>query len=248
MAIDIPTLTVSRVYHIGTLNPADYGRNFGSSQEGKCLSVSVCPVAWRKIAKLGGYQLHEMENENGSFVDIIKLVEEHGDELKAWGVAEGLIEQREALKAWYYDEDSEEWRYTIEADMEGAVFTADEFGEYDDPAEIPGPDDGPAIEEVTVSGPTEKLFQITGIKDDRYSEALETVAMAYAILKSDADGIWWLSEYDPEALRAPRGGIFPEKVSAWEAVPMSFSAMNDEDLMEEFEEGISISSSFGASL
>lgn len=43
---EIAVVHLDAVYHIGTLNAADVGRNSGrGSLEGRCLSVSLCPHA-----------------------------------------------------------------------------------------------------------------------------------------------------------------------------------------------------------
>ena len=46
------------------------------------------------------------------------------------------------------------------------------------------------------------------------------------------DGVWWLERYDPLALSAPRGGIFPAQVPSWHADPLDWAAvLDDEDLL-----------------
>ena len=52
--VDVPVLRLPLVYHVGSLDPSRRGELHRTSQEGPCLSVSLCPGSWAEIARLGG--------------------------------------------------------------------------------------------------------------------------------------------------------------------------------------------------
>ena len=226
-----------RVFHIGTLNVDDRSRNFRDSYEGNCLSVSVTPHAWQQIAKLGGYDLHELTKEGGRLVDAHAVRDSDAfAEIVAWAKANGLIEDREVFKGWECNED-DEWAYTFFESEEAALEELDMDGEYEGDIDLlPHPEDHEAIEPVTILGGTDALSQIVG----RYFDVTEAVddylIMAYARQVMDVDGVWWNEDYDPDGYSAPRGGIFPNKVAEWTAVEIDFDAVEDEEELYELDE------------
>lgn len=67
MIMDIPTLKAKAIYHVGTMNEGAKSSFFTDSLEGHCISVSRCPAAWRKIAKLGGNPLWELQRYDNTW-------------------------------------------------------------------------------------------------------------------------------------------------------------------------------------
>ncbi|WP_408903414.1 hypothetical protein [Methylobacterium radiotolerans] len=63
----VPIIELGRVHHVGSLDPARWGSLHRSSQEGPCLSVSLCPDAWTGIARLGGCDPHTLGRDGGIF-------------------------------------------------------------------------------------------------------------------------------------------------------------------------------------
>jgi hypothetical protein len=247
---------LNRVFHIGTLNPADLGRNSGSSSlEGRCLSVSLCPHAWQQIARLGGYDLHEMTSPTGYFLDVHAVENDAAlmETIRQWGLREGLITEERRWKAWSYDDEWEQWRYTIEESEEDAIEQIDLDGIYDDPlTEAVGPDDGPAIEEIIAAVTTEKLVErVGGGRVGDAVTAMDFVIMAWAAneagraLGHPLDGLWWNETYDPDCLSAPRGAIFPERVASWTSSTLSFDAVDDEEELEAFANAQDQTQTFG---
>lgn len=96
-----PTITLARVWHIGTLNAADKAGRYTQSLEGAGLSVSVHPEAWNEIARLGGLPWHELTQPGG-----IRLLDRHRltvDELATiadWARHENLAVD---AYAWHVD-------------------------------------------------------------------------------------------------------------------------------------------------
>lgn len=236
----MPTLSVihfERVLHIGTLNIGDRSRNYRSSYEGNCLSVSVTPHAWQQIAKLGGYDLHELTKEGGRLVDV-HAVRNSDDfaEIVAWAKANGLVEDREVFKGWECNED-DEWAYTYFASEQAALEELDMDGEYDGKiSRMPHPRGHKAIEPVTILGGTAALSQIVGRDFDVTEAADDYLIMAYAHQEMDVDGVWWNEDYDPDGYSAPRGGIFPNKVAEWTASEIDFDDVDDDEEMERLDD------------
>ena len=243
----VPVIHLDLVLHIGTMDPGDAGRNYASSHEGRCLSVSLCPWAWQEIASLGGDGLHELRAEDGLFLDLHALVrdEESLREILDWASGRGLLAEREVWKEWAWDVYSRRWSYEYRESLEAALAGAGGPGHpdrYGSPEEVPGPKGRPGIEAVTMAVATPALqevsgmaclpFQPDGVRIDP-GDHMDAVAMAWAIEEAPAllgrplDGVWWRDPFSPSRLSAPRGGIFPDRVSAWTATPMEWSEASD---------------------
>lgn len=224
----VPMISLDRVFHVGTLDPRAIGRNSGgSSLEGHCLSVSLCPHAWRYIAKLGGNPLHELKRDSGRFVDVHAVVEGgHLPAVLAWAHAEGLVKDASLWKSWAYDDEAEEWRYQLLPNEDDAWEEAAPDGT--------GPDGGPAVLQVTVPVGTWKLESITGMSSRPDEDATDGVLLAFAMAQ-EADGAWWRENLEPEKLSAPRGAIFRERVSGWTAAKIGWAEVDDGEELERFE-------------
>lgn len=234
----IPLIHLDRVYHVGSLDPSDRGRLHSSSQEGPCLSVSLCPEAWTAIARLGGSPLHEMRREGAVFLDVHAALDEA--ELRAvilgWAETEGLVVFREQWKAWRFDDETEEWGYLLADTREDAAM------ELDDEAD--GPDGGPAIELTMGYAATTGLADRLGVPPVHDVFAVDFAALAWArqvapiVLGRLVDGVWFRDGYDPERLSAPRGGIFPEAVQSWTAEALPQVSIDDEEGLEAMPETV----------
>lgn len=227
---DIPYIGLGRVFHIGTMDRKNLGAGAGgSSLEGDCLSVSLCPHAWRYIAKLGGNDLFELTKEDGRFVDIHALLDGGRlPEIVEWAKETGLAREANLWKAWYLDAESDEWRYFT-------CRTEDEAYDEAEPDGI-GPDGVPAVSEVTVPIGTWRLAQATGMRLRDDEDATDAILLAFAMTEADADGAWWRERHDPDMLSAPRGGIFKDKVEGWTARRIAWKDVDDEEELAAFEE------------
>jgi hypothetical protein len=236
--MDIPVIRLPMVFHVGTLDPANLGANSGGgSQEGACLSVSLCPNAWSAIVKLGD-ELHELRNAGGTFLDVCALLgdEDAKSDLTAWGIEEGYVRLRRLWRSWRYDSEADEWRFLLcrtqgEA-LEEARAHDDE--DYSSSADVPAPDGHKGIEPMTVPIGTAKLSELTGYALRPDDEAWDALAVAYGMVSVpeetgiELDGVWWREIFDPARLSAPRGGIFPCRVENWDAKRASLHEVDDE--------------------
>jgi GNAT superfamily N-acetyltransferase len=211
--VKIPTLKFPALYHIGTLD-ADHRGEQGESQEGHLLSVSVCPAAWRSIARLGGRPLHLIEKNNG--IELLDVHAAHANpelraEIEAWAIEHGYAEHRTLWKAWTYDceygdDDPNAWRYTLHASQEKA---ANEIEDDD----ATGPN-GEAVESEHLFVGTPALAIHVKQHDLSKREAFNFAALVWAEMKHPyLDGAYWNQPYNRHSLSAPRGGIFPAKIS-----------------------------------
>lgn len=226
----VPVINKDTVYHIGTLNPEHRGHFYSESQEGHCLSVSTCPLAWRKIAKLGGNPLHEMNSEAGSFVDLYAIDGELKDAVVKWGIDEGLVEHKSLWQAWICDCENDSWGTMTFETQEAAL---DQL-ECDEIEETEGPDGGVGVVEADVLVGTDKLAAITLQGSLSTKESFDLLAAVWAERNiGEAMGVWWDEELDVYAYSAPKGGIFPGKVNEWSAMEISWNDAPEDE--EEFE-------------
>ncbi len=221
----IPVIRIPKVFHLGTLDPSQLGANSGgSSQEGRCLSVSLCPNAWSEIARLGD-ELHELRRQDGVFLDVMAVLVDPASrrDVLEWGVREGYARVERLWRSWRYDDEAEEWRYMLCVSEREAVEEAGAYvdADYAAAADVPGPDGSPGIEPVELPVAERKLSDLTGFSGRADEDATDALAVAFAIVAVpertgvELDGVWWREDYAPHLLSAPRGGIFPERVAGW---------------------------------
>lgn len=228
---NLPVIGLDCVFHIGTFEPSRRGAQ-GESLEGHLLSVSLAPAAWRRIARLGGNPLHTLRKPHG-----IQLLDLHAaqedstlrDEIERWALSERLLERKTLWRAWRYDSEDDAWRYTLHATQEEA---SKEVNEDEDPE---GPDDGPAVEPLELLAGTTELATLVQIGRLDHRDGFEYAATIWAErLHPELDGVWWEEEYDPAGLSAPRGGIFPSRITEltateidWKDAPSDVESLTD---------------------
>lgn len=234
----VPVIELDRVYHVGALDPALRGSLHRSSQEGSCLSVSLCPEAWIEIARLGGSDLFALERDGAVFLDVHAAMADPAlrDAIVHWAESEGLIVFREQWKAWTFDEETETFGYFIAPSREEAEREVDEFAR--------GPDGGPAVELHMgyVATPELGIRLGCGRFDDTF--ALDFATMVWArdavpgLTGRVLDGVWFREAYAPDHYSAPRGGIFPEALSRWTPLAIACGSVDDEESLDAMPETI----------
>lgn len=194
----LPIFTIDKLYHVGNLNPTEK-QSF--SNEGQCLSASVCPFAWISIIRKNG-QYHELEKPKAKFLDIVQFKNSSSLEkrLLKFGKEEGLIEYAKVYEHHFHSGDLDE-------DMVQRSLKKEDEWDNDD-----------IVEKMDWIG-TALLAEKTG-HDSKHIEAKDPrdlLAICYAEHlsineKYDLDGIFFDHEYDPIALSAPSFGIFPHRI------------------------------------
>ena len=229
----IPLISLDRVFHVGTMVAKNIGLNSGNySQEGHNLSVSLCPEAWVEIARLGGNNLFELSRESAFFLDIHAVQKDNAllPVIFEWAKAEGLVEEAVLWRAWQNDDDGN-WVFSLHASRAEAQ---EEVSEMDDDEDT-GPDGKPLVEDIRTAIGTPALQALTGMSCDANTDATDTVICAWAsqvlpgLLGRPVDGLWWNENFDPDALSAPRGCIFPERISEWTSSAVEWSAFEGDD-------------------
>lgn len=232
--MDVPFVDLPRVFHVGTLDPASRGkgaRRLGS-QEGACLSVSVCPNAWARIARLGGEAWWALDNGAGRFVDAHAVMDDEAafEAVVRWGMASGLCERRDAWRCWHHDDETETWGYLTLGSREDAMgeFTGEDVG-------TSGPADGPAVEPFRTLAALPALEREVGGLGGASAADLLLIAWARhaapGLAGTAVDGVWWRETHDVAALSAPRGALLPEAVSRWTPRAIPAGSVDDDDLL-----------------
>lgn len=226
-----------RVYHIGTLNPAHRGRMYTESQEGNALSVSMCPEAWRQIARLGGIplqRLYRLDKRPAVFVDGGSLRNDCDleEEWRSWAITKGFLCEKELWRAWITDADGDECFFEFLTRTEAEEEIIDQEGRVDS---------------VTVLAGTEKLARLMHMPSLTRTDASDYAIQIWAehqlphLIDLEVDGIWWCDRYDPDAYLAPKGAIFPTRLKGFTAKEADWRTVSDEQLLAEMPDARSYS-------
>jgi RNA:NAD 2'-phosphotransferase (TPT1/KptA family)/8-oxo-dGTP pyrophosphatase MutT (NUDIX family) len=189
-----------KLWHVGTMNPKD---KRDDSYEGAGLSVSVNPDEWQMIAKIGG-DLWELTKAGNKFVNFHRLSKPQRKQIVDWGIKNGYAQPAELWRHTWYDDELDDERYSDYATKEEAEAELGSYGE------------GEKVEPVKGGlTATPKLSQKSKRGDIDPIEVVDLLVTAYAEDELDCDGVWWADDLDPDNLSAPRGVIFPSKLSSW---------------------------------
>lgn len=211
------------VLHIGMMDPGQKATFHRDSFEGHGLSVSTCPDAWRRIARIGGQPLWALERQGAQFLDMIQVREDQSlmDKITDWGVEQGLAERKQLFQAWQYDDEIGSWVYSLHSAWEQAADECDE-----DLSEGP---EGAVVTAIEVVAGTPALSEMMQVRDLSCRDAVDYVIMAWAEAHVPGlDGVWWSELYEPACLSAPRGAIFPSRLDRWSVSEASFEEYGDD--------------------
>jgi hypothetical protein len=209
-------ITHARVAHVGTMDAAL--KNHGS-QEGACLSVSLHPIAWAHIHRLGdnGFIL----DGPGRFLDAFSLTEEEQANLWQWAKDEALVEDTVVWTVSYEDDELEDTISFECATEDEALAEADEIFDA-------------VIESRPSTAATRRLAELCHQDPERMGPQHVPSDFQFDLILSlwtqshlDVDGVWWNEKLDPAAYSAPRGLIFPSRISSWTAVPAGLRDLED---------------------
>jgi hypothetical protein len=197
-----PIVRLSRVCHIGTLDPAEKG---AFSWEAHALSVSRHPEEWEAIGRLGGRPWHLLERAGGAFLDYWALREKSRLRVALWGLGRGLVERRflHARRCW--DSELEDTLTTHHATRAEALAQADGDSEQ-------------KIRRVVAYLATETLEKRIAMKPPEL-DAFDALLLCFVEDEHrDLDGVWWADRHGP--LSAPRGAIVPARLARWTRRPL----------------------------
>lgn len=214
----LPVVQIDTVFHAGTLNPAHKRR---WSLEGRCLSVSLCPHAWRAVARLGGAPLHQLHLAGAEYIDGYALLRRDGQLLQDWGVRNDLAMRATVYRAWRFDDESDEWGYMD--------CSTEEEARWETCADA-GPGGRPAVEAVSSVVGLPRLNEWMGRTPSAQSVSGDLVYFLAESLASQSSrlvGVVWREAYDPPNLSAPRGAIMPGSVARFATSQVSWSHAAD---------------------
>src|SRR5271170_4901116 len=199
-----------KLWHVGSMDVNDKREG---SLEGIGLSVSVNPEEWAQIAEIGG-DFWELTKPGNKFLNFHRLSKPQRQQIMTWGIQNGYAE--EISNTWrfvYFDSEADEERYMEFTTQQEAQEQLDEQGE--------GGEVVPVHSRGIVG--TARLGQRT--KNSRGASdigmAFDLVVTVYAEDELDCDGVWWADTFVPASLSAPRGVIFPSKLSSWKVLNTS---------------------------
>ncbi len=198
----LPLHKLSDVYHIGTLDIREKKElNFEGTNG---LSVSTDAEAWCRINRgmTYGNKFH-LHNDNGTFIAGDKIDNNLFSELLQWGEENGYLIPCQQYCFSYHDEEMDE----------NISFYFDSKDEAD--AESEG--DHPVHLVSTYKG-TDRLASIVG---EINKDNLSLITVAYCIIETQYDGVYWDCETDILRYQAPRGVIVQNRLTNWNLTNLS---------------------------
>ncbi|CUJ49210.1 Uncharacterised protein [Achromobacter sp. 2789STDY5608633] len=218
--IELPCLNLPSIYHIGSLQRENRGSRHATSQEGDCLSASLCPETWNYILKLGGLPWWEMTRADALFVDALAVTEDTWQHVRRWAEQQGLIEYVELYEVTVKNPDTDEpmtflcWtKEAAEAEME----------------------EGGSIKHV----PRQPILSSAGAQRAMQGDARLQKADGFILQFFVQDvarqhipeivGVYYDDELKEFMHIAPRMAIFPDQVGSFECKIVSPSFVLDDD-------------------
>lgn len=199
----LPIRKLSRVYHVGTFNPALKGAA-GPSLEGSGLSVSLHPDEWRRIARLDG-SVFALTKETGQFLDNHKLSSADRRQLEDWGISRGWCRLCPHWKLTWTDLESADKCFSLFSDEASAALELEDRQDGDPDA---------TLEPVQVPLFTEAAERRLGFSLSAVVVP-DLLATFYVEDHTSLDGVWWNDKLDPFSYSAPRGVILPSRLHSW---------------------------------
>jgi len=198
----------AKLWHVGSMNPKD---KRPGSYEGAGLSVSVHPEDWQQIAEIGG-DLWELSKKGNKFVNFHRMTKAQKQTIAQWGVQNGYVQHVEVWRATWYDDEREENVYADFLTQQEAQAESDKV----------------KLVKNQLQG-TDKLKQRTHNPNTDTTVAFDLLVTVYAEEQLECDGVWWDDNYNPENLSAPRGVIFPNKLSTWSKKKVDWEGYDTEE-------------------
>lgn len=204
---------IKNLYHVGTMDIANKSQ---FSLEGNGLSVSICPKAWMKIARISSSIIWSLYKKNMKMLDYYSLTENDFKIATNWGIEQGYLEECITYKSIKFDDEMdcelEMIHSTFEDACEEACFE-EEYTSYEEYLEFKEYEYS-RVEKITGYNPTKKLKIISMVNVD-ISNSEEINLLIFLEKNTDLDGVYWDEELDEYKYSAPRGVIFNSKVNTF---------------------------------
>lgn len=194
----LPVFEISKVSHIGYLD--GYRPRHHSSLEGDGLSVSTCPDAWLRIARLGDLPRWDLRKQDGVFLDMLSLDPKDRRNLLNDACKAGLLVPMRAWEVRLIDDEADPVSFL--------------YGTMDEAKREAADADASIMKPVRTHGAGHR-FRYGPFRHE-IGEHVEDVAILQLLDEEKAcDGLWWSERLDPAAFSAPRGAIFPSRLKEW---------------------------------
>lgn len=192
----IPTLKLPTIFHVGTMNISKKGNYSFESNAG--LSVSTKPDAWRRINKgRTNGDTFQLDNPDARFLDVAQLSDEQYQKIQAWAVQKELLIPCKKYEFSYYDDEmEEELCFSFDSQDEAEI---ESDGEHD-------------VRTIDSYKGTESLAKIIGQGN---IDNISLILVAYCMLETNLDGVYWDSKVDVLRYTAPRGIILQNMLERW---------------------------------
>ncbi|WP_150129394.1 hypothetical protein [Bosea sp. RAC05] len=180
------------------------------SYEGSALSVSLCPEAWSRIARLGG-PVREIDGAGQAFLSFHDMDDDARATVIDWAEASGLAERTSVWKAWRWDDEVEAWSFMICPSQAAALAEVSDEDDSDLPPGATALTEPMGIIRLTEAG----ALRADGYGRDCDATDVATLFWIEDVLREqmpDIIGLWWEERFDPDALSAPRGAIVPSVI------------------------------------
>lgn len=210
-----PVITQELVFHLGSLDPALKGSVHRESLEGNGLSVSVHPLAWQKIARLGGAPAWALTAEGGKFLDVLGLSTAHVEYVMDWASKAGYVQSHgNIVRVEWIDDELGQSPVYMDFDgstAEGEAAAKAEFEEKE--------------------GCESTLERLSGWSSSEAMNARAGFSVGLSLVKDIAltffvedvlfdqegfHGAWWNEYLDASAYSAPRGVIHLRALPLWD--------------------------------
>ena len=203
----LPTKSICELYHVGDIDCSSHQDTF--SYEGRGLSVSKHPDAWRRIASGVGGKTYKLTYGGDSNIFYKADTENPRDQILDWCVENGYTRRVNGWKASVYDFETSEWRYTLHYSYNDAVQCSEANIKQDAYIE--------SVDVLRLGEKGKKYWNDAFSKEPNSATPIEIKGLTpiWFAESHDADGVWWSYELKPNLLTAPKGVIFQDKLSGW---------------------------------
>jgi len=196
MAIVLPCRRLNTVFHVGSMDIQKKAKlNFEGTNG---LSVSTEPEAWRRINKgITRGDTFSLSNTEGVFIDANAMTMEQYAAVTQWATKEKLIYSCQQYVFSYLDDEQDEI----------LTFYFDDYASAYEEAE--------GEHEVTLVDTHKGTSRFSKIVGETNIDNLSLLTVAYCLLETSHDGVFWDAEVDILRYQAPRGVILQKNLSRW---------------------------------
>lgn len=193
-----PIISFDELFHTGTMTAS---LKKPGSHEGEGLSVTIRAAVdtWKQLARASG-DTWKLVKRNNTFLNYHSLTKQQRNDILEWAVKKGWVDINEQFIVSYFDDE-------MDSDMEAVYDTYDE-------AFLESGKNKDMITSKKMPTSTNKTNTRVGYKVETVL-LLDIIATFYAEDVLKMDGVWWNDKHDASRYTAPRGVIFPSKLSTW---------------------------------